>query len=129
MREDKESIKILIVDDTEIDLDILEDILMGLGFTNVIRTMDGMDAIRLAKKHHPDLIVSDIMMPEMDGGQLRGLLKDDPKTMGIPVVFASSILSKEEGKKHGGRLAGGELLIVKPFEADSIAKAIELSLK
>ena len=71
MPEKKESLKILIVDDAEIDLEILEEILMGLGYSNVIKTMDGNDAFRLAKQHHPDLIISDIMMPELDGGQLR----------------------------------------------------------
>jgi CheY-like chemotaxis protein len=129
MRQDKETIKILIVDDAEIDLDILEEILKGLGFSNVIKTMDGKDAFRLAKKHQPDLIISDIMMPELDGGQLRELLKESPETRGIPVIFASSILSKEEEKVHGGQLAGGEFLIAKPFEAVSISEAINLSLK
>jgi CheY-like chemotaxis protein len=129
MREDKKPIKILIVDDAEIDLEILEEILKGLGNPNIIKTMDGKAAFRLAKQHLPDLIISDIMMPELDGGQLREMLKENPETSAIPVIFASSILSKEEEKKHGGRLAGGEFLIVRPFEADAISKAIVLSLK
>lgn len=129
MRKDKKSIKILIVDDAEIDLDILEEILMGLGFSNVIKTLKGMDAFRLAKKHQPDLIISDIMMPELDGGQLREQLRENPETKGIPVIFASSIISKKEEKDFGGQLAGGELLIVKPFEADAVSEVIDLSLK
>ena len=129
MLEDKKSIKILIVDDSEIDLDILEEILLGLGFSNVIKTMDGLDAFQLAKKHQPDLVISDIMMPELDGGELVEKLRENSVTKGIPVIFASSILSKKEEKMLGGQLVGGELLIAKPFEADAISEAIDLSLK
>jgi two-component system sensor kinase FixL len=129
MLEDKKSIKILIVDDSEIDLDILEEVLMGLGFSNVIKTMDGLDAFQLAKKHQPDLIISDIMMPELDGGELVEKLRENSVTKGIPVIFASSILSKKEEKMLGGQLVGGELLIAKPFEADAISAAIDRSLK
>lgn len=129
MRKSKESIKIIIVDDSEIDLDILEEVLMGLGYSNVIKTMDGRDAFNLAKKHQPDLIISDIMMPELDGGELVEKLRENPATKGIPVIFASSIVSKKEEKTLGGQLVGGELLIAKPFEADAISGAIDLSLK
>ena len=51
-------------------------------------------------QHQPDLIILDVMMPELDGGQLREMLKESPETMGIPVIFASSILSKKEEKKQ-----------------------------
>ena len=129
MRKEKESLKLLIVDDAEIDLDILESILMDLGFSNIIRTMRSMDAFRLAKKLQPDLIISDIMMPELTGGELREQLRENPETMEIPVIFVSSIISKKEEKKIGGQLVGGELLIAKPFVADEVSKAIDHALK
>ena len=129
MRKSKESVKIVIVDDSKIDLDILESILVKQGFMNIIRTTVGTEAVQLAKKYRPDVIISDIMMPEMDGGQLREKLREDPETNGIPVIYVSAIISKSEEKKLGGKLTGGELMISKPYEVDTILQAIDLCLQ
>jgi CheY-like chemotaxis protein len=129
MNRNKESIKIVIVDDSEIDLDILESILVRLGFMNIIRAKVGVDAIQLAKKHQPDIIISDIMMPGMDGGKLREKLREDPETKGIPLIYISAIISKKEEKELGGKLTGGELMISKPYDVDTISRAIDLCLQ
>ena len=71
MENEKETLKILIIDDAEIDLDILESILNQLGFQNIIRASSGMEGVQLAEKHRPELVMSDIMMPGIDGGEVR----------------------------------------------------------
>ncbi len=124
MEFEKESMKILIVDDNEIDLELLEAILMNLGFKNIITSESGKEAIRLAEEHQPDLFFIDINMPGMTGGEFRGLLKQNPVTKDIPVIFISGMISKEEEKQLGGRFASGDFIIAKPFSGEKIAQVI-----
>ena len=124
MEFEKESMKILIVDDNEIDLELLEAILMNLGFQEIITSESGKEAIRLAEEHQPDLLFIDINMPGMTGGEFRGLLKQNPVTKDIPVIFISGMISKEEEKQLGGRFASGDFIIAKPFSGEKIAQVI-----
>jgi putative two-component system response regulator len=124
MEFEKESMKILIVDDNEIDLELLEAILKNLGFQKIITSESGKEAIRLAEEHKPDLFFIDINMPGMTGGEFRGLLKKNPVTKDIPVIFISGMISKEEEKELGGRFASGDFIIAKPFSGEKIAQVI-----
>jgi len=121
------TLKILIVDDSEIDLDILEAILTQLGYQEIIKAGSGIEAFRMAVKNRPDLIISDILMPVVDGAELKCQLKHNPITKCIPLIFVSSIIEKNEEKKYGGMLPGGEWLIAKPYSIDEIAKAIDIT--
>ena len=125
----KEKLKVLIVDDSRIDLDILESILMQIGFEDVIKSESSKEALQLVRKHRPDLIISDILMPELDGGMFRGLLKENPATRDIPVIFISGIIAPQEETAYGGRLKSGDILIAKPYSKDRIAEAIDVALK
>ena len=125
----KETLKILIVDDSKIDLDILESILMQLGFQNIIKSESGKEALRLVGKHQPDLVISDIMMPGLSGGEFRELLKENPDTRDIPVIFISSIITRKEEEERGGRLESGDFLIAKPYSIGRIAEAIDFALR
>jgi putative two-component system response regulator len=124
MEFEKESMKILIVDDNEIDLELLEAILNNLGFQNIVTSESGKEAIQLAEEHQPDLFFIDINMPGMTGGEFRGLLKQNPVTKDIPVIFISGMISKEEEKELGGRFASGDFIIAKPFSGEKIAQVI-----
>lgn len=120
--------KILIVDDSKIDLDILESILLQLKFSDIIKTQNGREALRLAEKHRPDLIITDIMMPEIDGGRFREMLTQSPITSQIPVIFISAVVTHEEVSGRGSRLPSGDILIAKPYIKNKIAEAIHLAL-
>ena len=127
MGKEKETLKILIVDDSEIDLEFLQAQLEGLGFQNIIRCGDSRDANRLARQHRPDLILLDIMMPELSGGEVRGLLSENPVTREIPVIYISSIIKKEEQKPLED-LSGDQIIIAKPYNAEEISKTINFVL-
>lgn len=129
MEYNKKTVKILIVDDNRIDLELLEAILTRIGFQKIIKSESGKEAIQLAEEHQPDLFLVDIMMPGMSGGDFRGHLKQNPVTRDIPVIFISGIISKEEERELGGRLASGDFIIAKPFTKDRIAEAIDAALK
>lgn len=114
--------KILAVDDNKTSLKLLELRLNASGFS-VITATDGEKAIELAKSSLPDLIVMDINMPGMDGGEAADCLKNDPETKHIPIIFLTSLLSKEEAAAQGGTI-GGRFFLAKPFEASVLVKEI-----
>lgn len=117
--------RILVVDDDKITLRTLERILNQAGYT-VIPLSLGREAIKIAKDRSPSLIILDIMMPDMDGGDVASFLKSDPETKNIPIIFLSSLVTKREeqssSKKHG------LYFMSKPFERDDLLKKIRNTL-
>ena len=113
--------EILIVDDDKVTLRTLEHILKRDGFI-VIPLSLGREAVKVAKDRSPDLIILDIMMPDMDGGDVASILKNDPKTKEIPIVFLSSLVTKRE-EQSNSRLHG-IYFIAKPFERDDLLRKI-----
>lgn len=82
-------IKVLAVDDLQENLKVLGSILVKNGYEISLAT-NGMQAIELAKNKHPDIILLDIMMPEMDGYQVCAELKKDPTVASIPIIFLTA---------------------------------------
>ena len=93
--------EILVVDDEIISQNMVRTALTNAGYS-VVTASSGMEGIKLAMERLPNLIVLDIMMPDIDGGEVAEILRKDPKTMNIPIIFLSSLISKEE-EKTGGR--------------------------
>jgi diguanylate cyclase (GGDEF)-like protein len=89
--------KILIVDDTLANIEILYKILQG--DYEIFFAKNGQDGLKVVKRELPDLILLDIMMPEMDGYQVCAKLKADPHTAGIPVIFITAMGSDEDQTK------------------------------
>lgn len=113
---------ILVVDDDKVTLRTLEKILRGEGYS-VIPLSLGKEAIKIAKDRSPGLIILDIMMPDMDGGDVASILKNDPETKKIPIMFLSSLVTKREeqssSKEHG------IYFMSKPFERDKLLRKIK----
>jgi len=113
--------KILIVDDEKINI-------MSLAYSlrpdyDIIVATDGVTAIEVAQKHIPDLILLDIIMPEMNGFDVIVKLKETEITKNIPVIFVTGIRKPEDEKK--GYSLGAVDYIVKPYDAGVIRKKIE----
>lgn len=102
---------VLVVDDDPVNLDILVQTLEQDYF--LIIAKNGKRALDLAFSHHPDLILLDILMPEMDGFEVCQRLKADKETEGIPVIFLS--VMESPGQKHRGFEVGGVDYVTKPF--------------
>jgi putative two-component system response regulator len=118
---------VLVVDDTEANVDILVE---ALGETyEVSVAMDGPSALEAVMEAPPDLILLDIMMPEMDGYEVCRRLKADRTTAGIPVIFLTA-LTEIENKTRGFTL-GAVDYITKPFEVLEVQSRVgtHLSLK
>lgn len=97
--------RILVVDDEQKMLVLCRDILTNEGF-DVLTAGNAEDGLRLAMESTPDLILLDVMMPEMDGGQMAQELKQKDKTKNIPIIFLTSIITEEEVIKTGGDISG-----------------------
>ena len=114
--------KILIVDDEKDILTMLAKRLEVAGFS-VIPADRGSDTIMLAKSERPDLIILDLEMPDMYGGDIARMLKEDPETKDIPVVFLTGMFPKKEEER--GRVVAGHVLFAKPCDTEELLTAIE----
>ncbi len=116
--------KILLVDD---EPSITRTVKVNLEKTGryTVRTENkSADALPAARQFMPDLIFLDVMMPEMDGGEIAALLKDDPTLKNIPIVFLTAIVTKEETGENT-TIKGGAKFMAKPIKLDTLIKCIE----
>ena len=118
--------KILAVDDDPMTLKLLGQHLSDAGY-QVLTADNGREAFVKAREEHPDLILLDITMPGMDGGQTAQELKKDPLTKTIPVIFLTGILSSEEELSSGG-VIGGNVFIAKPYDRQKLLGTIRKHL-
>ena len=116
---------ILIVDDTPNNLQILFSYLEGAGF-KVLLAEDSASAIQIAQSQHPDLILLDVLMPEVDGFVTCSRLKSQAATKDIPVIFLTA-LSDTINKVKGFKL-GGVDYITKPIEQEEVLVRIQTHL-
>jgi signal transduction histidine kinase/CheY-like chemotaxis protein len=104
--------RILVVDDDPNIRELLTQEFTESGY-EVVTASDGREAIAEARSHRPDLIVLDVMMPEMNGFDVAAVLKNDPQTLDIPILILSII----EDKERGFRL-GVDRYLTKPIDTD-----------
>lgn len=105
--------KVLVVDDLEPNIKLLEAKLNSEYYT-VLTAKSAKEGIKIAKESSPDLILLDVMMPEMDGFEACKILKNDAITMGIPVVMVTALTEQEDRVK--GLQAGADDFITKPID-------------
>lgn len=119
--------RILVVDDEETALELTEVKLKQLGY-DVITATNGKDCLKIAEGENPDLILLDVMMPDLDGGGTAQLLLENQKTKYIPIVFLTSIISEKEELKRLGEI-GGRLFVAKPLDSERLSVAIKKALE
>lgn len=118
--------KILIVDDVETNRLVLESIIEDMGCSPILAE-DGKQALEMTKKYSPQLILSDISMPGMDGYELCRMIKKDKKTRDIPIVFISAFDDPMDIVE--GFLIGGEDYITKPFIPEVVQARVGVQLR
>ncbi len=104
--------RVLVADDQPQNLQLIQDILESNRCT-VITASNGKDALDKALRHEPDLVLLDVMMPEMDGYEVCHLLKANEKTQLVPVVMITALQERED--KIRGLEAGADDFLNKPF--------------
>lgn len=117
---------ILLVDDEPEILELLADLFMGV-FGNVLKAANGKEALLLLKNNIPDIIVSDVMMPEMDGFELCRHIKQNKEINHIPVVLLTAFNNLEN--TTFGYQSGADIYIPKPFEDEVLLSVVISRIK
>jgi len=126
MKKKKKANKILIVDDEPINIDILNENLKS--DYKVVAALNGSQALKIAfSKKPPDLILLDIMMPDMDGYQVLKHLQEDERTKDIPVIFITS-RNHETDEEYGLKI-GARDYITKPFSPPILRARVKIHLE
>ena len=116
--------RILIVDDEENLAKVFKLLLEKTGKYEVWKETNGSNAFATAKKFKPHLVLLDIMMPDIDGGEVASQLKEDAETKHIPIVFISAAITKEEEGEQG-IIKGGYPILAKPVPMEKLVATID----
>ena len=118
-------ITLLLVDDEPANIDLLKGVLPA-DFKFKI-AISGDKALKIAQKEpHPDLILLDVMMPEIDGYEVCRQLKGDPATAGIPVIFVSG--HTDDAERQKGLALGAVNFVSKPVDPEKVNAAVKSAL-
>ncbi len=117
---------ILVIEDDHLNLKLCRSILEMEGF-NIIAAMAAEEGLKLAREHHPDLILMDIQLPGMDGLTATGIIKRDPDLKDIPVLALTA--HAMDGDDHKAYAAGCSGYITKPIEVQAFSETIRQWLK
>ncbi len=118
--------KILVIDDNLSMRENIAEIIELAGY-DTITAENGKVGVAIAQEQHPDLIVCDIMMPELDGYGVLYLLSKNPETSNIPFIFLTAKAEMDDLRK--GMNQGADDYLIKPFEESDLLNAIEIRLK
>ena len=114
---------VLVVDDTEANIDILMEILEEY---DLVVAMDGESALVTVEEELPALILLDVLMPDIDGFEVCKRLKSSPETATVPIIFLSALSGDEEKQK--GLDLGAVDFITKPFDPSEIQTKVKQHL-
>ncbi len=122
-----EQVKILIADDEKYNLRLLRLILDSYGF-NILEATDGAEALRIAREEMPDLLVLDVMMPELSGTEVCAEIKKDPQTEAIPVILLTAKMTSLDDKLAGLDVGANDF-ITKPVDPAELEARILVQLR
>jgi len=113
---------VLIVEDNELNMKLFNDLLEAHGY-QTLQTRDGIDALKMAREHKPDLILMDIQLPEVSGLEVAKWIKEDDELKSIPIIAVTAFAMKgdEENIKQGGC----EAYIAKPISVARFLETVE----
>ncbi len=112
---------VLVVEDNELNMKLFHDLLEAHGY-NILQTKDGMDALRIAREHKPDLILMDIQLPEVSGLEVTKWIKEDDDLKSIPVIAVTAFAMKGDEEKI--RDGGCEAYIAKPISVTNFLETV-----
>jgi len=113
---------VLVVEDNELNMKLFHDLLEAHGY-NILQTKDGMEALRLAREHKPDLILMDIQLPEVSGLEVTKWIKEDDDLKSIPVIAITAFAMKGDEEKV--RAGGCEAYIAKPISVTNFLETVQ----
>ncbi len=114
--------KVLIVEDNELNMKLFNDLLTAHGY-DTLQTKDGNQALELARRHRPDLILMDIQLPQISGLEVTRLLKKDKDLQLIPVIAITAFAMKGDRERIRG--GGCEDYIAKPISIAGFLQTVQ----
>jgi two-component system, cell cycle response regulator DivK len=114
--------RVLIVEDNDLNMKLFHDLLEAHGYST-LQTKDGMEALKLARQHHPDLILMDIQLPEVSGLEVTKWIKEDDDLKAIPIIAVTAFAMKGDEEKI--REGGCEAYIAKPISVANFLQTVE----
>ena len=117
---------VLIVEDNELNMKLFHDLLEARGY-NILQTREGMEALRLARQHRPDLILMDIQLPEVSGLEVTKWIKEDDELKSIPIIAVTAMAMK--GDEDRIRRGGCDTYMAKPISAPIFLKTVDQFLR
>jgi two-component system cell cycle response regulator DivK len=112
---------VLVVEDNELNMKLFHDLLEAHGY-KIVQTRNGLEAIDLAREHHPDLILMDIQLPEVSGLEVTKLIKEDDELRAIPVIAVTAFAMK--GDEERIRQGGCEAYLSKPISVNTFIETV-----
>ena len=112
---------VLIVEDNDLNMKLFNDLLEAHGYST-LRTTDGVEALQMARRHRPDLILMDIQLPEISGLEVTKWLKADDDLRAIPIIAVTAFAMKGDEQKI--REGGCEAYIAKPISVTSFLRTV-----
>jgi two-component system cell cycle response regulator DivK len=113
---------VLVVEDNELNMKLFHDLLEANGY-NIVQTRSGLEAIDLAREHHPDLILMDIQLPEVSGLEVTKWIKEDDELRAIPVIAVTAFAMK--GDEERIRQGGCEAYLSKPISVTTFLETVK----
>ncbi|MEM8778050.1 MAG: response regulator [Cyanobacteria bacterium P01_G01_bin.49] len=113
--------KVLVIEDTISEMELISDYLRESGYT-VISTTDAKDALSKIDQHKPHVIVTDLVMPGMNGLELCRSIKKNPETEKLPIVVCTS--KNQDLDRMWAMKQGVDVYITKPFSKEQLIRAI-----
>ena len=113
--------RVLIVEDNELNMKLFHDLLEAHGY-DTLQTKDGMEALKLAREHHPDLILMDIQLPEVSGLEVTKWIKEDEDLRAITIIAVTAFAMKGDEEKI--REGGCEAYIAKPISVANFLQTV-----
>ncbi|MBD2179061.1 response regulator [Pseudanabaena sp. FACHB-1998] len=114
--------KILVVEDSSTQREMIVNLLKNNQF-EISTASNGLEAIAQAQSFHPDLVITDIIMPQMHGYELCRRLRDNPETWNINIVMCSAKSTKAD--RHWGLRQGANAYVTKPFHPDDLLDTVK----
>ncbi len=121
--------RILIIDDETAFTRLLKMYLEEAGSYEVKTENDARESLRSAQEFRPDLILLDVLMPHLSGGDVAAQFKADPQLQRVPIVFLTAAVSKDEVTEHDQGFVGEHPLLLKPVSFKDVVACIERALQ
>lgn len=118
--------RVLAVDDEKLIVLAIRHNLQLAGF-EVIEAYDGREALEVIDRERPDLVILDVMMPELNGWDVLSCIRDDPELQDIPVIMLTAL--GQDSDEREGILRGADVYLTKPYEPQELVDLVQRLLR